>query len=160
MVDSSRSRGEFIELVEALYRELDVEAPALGHDERAPLVMNVEVGGTRFSMTHDLEPAPDRIMLECPLGVLPPSMREGAAVNLLRWNHALRGDGGAAFAADAQTGEVVFGMCIDLAAARPAKVLEVFVQMAGVASTWRNTLLQSLTTAEDAQQMSFAAGRA
>ena len=160
MAESSRMRAEFIELVEGLYRELGIGAPALGHDERAPLVMNLEIDGTRFSLTHDLEPAPDRIMLGCLLGEVPASMREAAALSLLRWNHALRGDGGAAFAADAPTGELVFGMCIELACASPAHVLGVFSQLRKMASNWRNALFQSAATAEDARHLSFAAGRA
>jgi hypothetical protein len=160
MADSSSSRDEFIELVEGLHRELGIDAPARGHDERAPLIMSLEIDGTRFSLTHDLEPAPDRIMLDCMLGEVPASMRESAAVSLLQWNHALRGDGGAAFAADAQTDEPVFGICIELAQASPAYVLGVFSQMRNMVSSWRDALLQSVATAEDARQLSFAAGRA
>jgi hypothetical protein len=159
MRNANEWRGRFIELVDGLHRELSVVPPARNHDDESALVLSVQLDGTSFELTHEPSPCPERLMLECRLGHIGSATSHWSLEQLLYVNHELSHEAGAAFGADLQSGEVIYGICLSLAHMLPTSLVEQMKSIANLATNWRDTMRLAARTFEDAQALGIA-GRA
>ena len=71
MVTGVDWRRKFIELSEAIFRELGFEVPAILHDDSLPLAMELEYAGMEFELLHSSTEMEDRFLVNGHLGPLP-----------------------------------------------------------------------------------------
>lgn len=64
-------RKKFIELAEAIFRELGFPPPEMFHDDHLPLAMELNHAGNDFELLHSSSEMPERILVCCFLGSLP-----------------------------------------------------------------------------------------
>ena len=80
-------RRKFVELSEAIFRELGFPPPEMLHDDYQPLAMEMERAGKPFELIHSSTEIPDRVLVSCNLGQLPeegvlPGLRKMLQANL------------------------------------------------------------------------------
>ncbi len=71
MAKKEDSRQRFIELSEAIFRELGFEPPAIRHEDSLPLAMELEYANREFELLHSSTDMPERFLVNCKLGDLP-----------------------------------------------------------------------------------------
>lgn len=71
MATTTDGRRKFIELSEAIFRELGFDPPAIIHEDSLPLAMELEYAGKEFELIHSSTDMPDRFLVNCTLGELP-----------------------------------------------------------------------------------------
>lgn len=64
-------RRKFIELSESIFRELGFEPPAILHEDRLPLAMELEYADMEFELLHSATEMEDRFLVSCKLGKFP-----------------------------------------------------------------------------------------
>jgi hypothetical protein len=138
-MESSNSRFKFIDLAEDVFRELGLQPPSRESDQALPLVLAVDVDQESFQLEHSEHHGLDRLVLECRFGTVPPERAVRALTRLLQINNDLRADVGAAFAADAQTDEVVYMRSVSLEHTKARDLLDHMSEIKALAQAWRET---------------------
>ena len=64
-------RQMFVELCEAIFRELGFSPPEMLHEDALPLAMELEVGQRSFELIHSSSDRPEKVLVICHLGPLP-----------------------------------------------------------------------------------------
>ena len=132
-------RFSFIDLADDVFRELGLAPPSRDSDEALPLIVTVELDGESFTLEHAEHLGGDRIVLECRFGHVPPERAVPALTRLLQINHELPADLGAAFAADAETDEVVYMRCVSLREVKARGLVEHMAGIVELAREWRSS---------------------
>ena len=76
-------RKNFIDCCESIFRELGFPPPAMIHDEKLPLVMELEYGGFNFEICHSTTEQPQKALIFCDLGPLPEANALAVIKNIL-----------------------------------------------------------------------------
>ena len=76
-------RKNFIDCCESIFRELGFPPPAMIHDEKLPLVMELEYGGFNFEICHSTTDLSQKALVLCDLGPLPEANILAVVKNIL-----------------------------------------------------------------------------
>ena len=80
---SKNWRKSFIELAEAIYRELGFDPPVMLYDDGLPLIMELELDGGLFELHHSNTNLSNQILVLCKLDAIPDSDRYSGFENIL-----------------------------------------------------------------------------
>ena len=130
-------RSAFIELCEAIFRELGFDPPAMLHDDNLPLAMELEVDQRGFELVHSSSNRTDRILVICKLGSMPSDHGEPELSALLAKNLGRVRDFRPCFGINADSGEVVWTSYESLDKLRGSVMLEKLRSLAAEAVGWQ-----------------------
>jgi len=135
-MDAEQTRERFLVLVDQVCEELgfppNEEVPHADH------ALAMEMDGISFSVVHDLEVSPERILIECRMGQLPEDNRLPALTRLLHFNRGFFEMGEAAFSIDAVNGDVMYTHACGLHDADGRSLLAIMTEMSWQARQWNS----------------------
>ena len=158
MVDSKQSREDFLALVDEVCEELGYPPNDDAPDSaEQALAMEMELDSIPFSVVHDLENEPGRLLIECRFG---PPPQEGVAQvleRLLQFNRGFSEAGNTAFGIEAASGEVIYTHACDLAGTSGRVLLGTMTEMGWQAQQWRTSyFLDPETPVQDQAPQNFS----
>ena len=131
-------RRKFIELSEAIFRELGFEVPAILHDDSLPLAMELEYAGMEFELLHSSTDMEDRLLVNCHLGPLPEEHVTRGVRLLLQANLPLARMHKVSYGVDPDKKQVKAMYYETLSVASARTVLENMREISSGASNWRD----------------------
>jgi hypothetical protein len=130
-------RQGFVELCEAIFRELGFDPPPMLHEDALPLAMELEVEQRSFELIHSSTDRPEKILIICHLGPLPDDAGKLHFNALLSENiHNIR-DFRPCFGINADSHEAVSISYENLNNLRAAAMLEKMRALASEAENWQ-----------------------
>ena len=138
MINGLDWRRKFIELSEAIFRELGFEVPAILHDDSLPLAMELEYAGMEFELLHSSTEMEDRILVSCHLGPLPEDHVTRGIRLLLQANLQLARMHKACYGVDPDKKQVKAMYYERLSEASALSVLDNMREISSGASNWRD----------------------
>lgn len=138
MITGLDGRRKFIDLSEAIFRELGFEAPAILHDDNLPLAMELEYAGMEFELLHSSTEMEDRFLVNCYLGPLPEEHVTRGIRLLLQANLALARMHKARYGIDPDKKQVKVMYYENLSEVTARSVLENMREVSSGASNWRD----------------------
>jgi hypothetical protein len=131
-------RRKFIELSEAIFRELGFEVPAILHDDNLPLAMELEYAGMEFELLHSSTEMEDRFLVNCHLGLLPDEHVTRGLRQMLQANLQLARMHKACYGVDPDKQQVKAMYYENLSDVSARSVLENMREISSGASNWRD----------------------
>jgi hypothetical protein len=136
-------RQKYIDLAEAIFRELGFPPPQMLYDEYQPLAMELNHSGKPFELIHSSTELSDRVLISCFLGQLPDEGILSGLKKMLRANLTLARVHGPVygFNSESQLLKCMYYEKLDDALA--SRVLEKMRQVAIGAEDWRDNFFSS-----------------
>ncbi len=142
-------RSNFIELCEAIFRDLGFDPPAMLHDDNLPLAMELEIDQRDFELLHSSSDRPERVLIICRLGSLPELAGRAHLAALLSANLPSARNYQPCFGINADRGEVISLCYEDLSEIRAPMMLEKLRALAAGSVQWQQRLFDPLTSNDD-----------
>lgn len=136
-------RQVFIELCEAIFRDLGFDPPPMLHDDALPLAMELEVEQRAFELIHSSTDRPERILINCRLGSLPDGAGKAHYSAMLIENLRNARDLRPCFGINVDSDEVVWLSFENLDNLRAGAMLEKMRVLAFEASSWKDQIFNS-----------------
>ncbi len=150
-MNHSSWRPIFIELCEAIFRDMGFDPPAMLHDDNLPLAMELEVNQRAFELVHTAGDRPERILVICKLGPLPQETGREYYATLLEANLPNVRNFRYCFGMDADSSEVVWIGYEALKNLRASTALEKLRTLAQEADEWQKNNFDSLQPFADSR---------
>jgi hypothetical protein len=157
--DFAKNRRRFMELAEALCRELGACPPPRHQDDEPMVGLRLEFDGEVISLVHADSPSAGHLLVHCHLMLPIHEAPDSALMKLLNLNHALGAGSGASFCIDPNNGEARYTTSLALSRVQPPALLRMMKGAARLASQWRTLLLENSCNPHDAMAFGMA-GRA
>jgi hypothetical protein len=143
-MNNSSWRSIFIELCEAIFRDMGFDPPTMLHDDNLPLAMELEVNQRAFELVHTAGDRPERILVICKLGAMPEDADSEHYAALLEANLRNARNFRPCFGTNADSGEVVWVGYEGLENLRAGVMLEKLRELAGDADHWKENIFDSM----------------
>lgn len=133
-------RQVFVELCEAIFRDLGFDPPPMLHENNLPLAMELEVEQRSFELVHSSNDRPERILVICRLGPLPDEAGKAHFKALLSNNLGGARNYHPCFGINAERNEVVWISYEGLENLRASAMLERLKTLAYDAVNWKDAV--------------------
>lgn len=148
-------RQVFVELCEAIFRDLGFDPPPMLHENNLPLAMELEVEQRSFELVHSSNDRPERILVICRLGPLPDDSGKAHLKALLSNNLGSARTYHPCFGINAERDEVVWVSYEELENLRASAMLDRLRALAYEATSWQDAVFNKQNGFDDlAMEMS------
>jgi hypothetical protein len=131
-------RQKYIDLSEAIFRELGFSPPHMLYDEYQPLSMEMNYAGKPFELIHSSTEMPDKVLISCFLGLLPDEGVLLGLQNMLKANLTLARAHGPVYGLNSETQIIKCMYYEGLDDSLASRVLEKMHHVANDSETWRD----------------------
>lgn len=139
MAELQNHRAHFLELIDELHRQGDLDSPDCAVDATQSAVVTADLAGARFVIEHAPDRTSDRLTCHCRLGGIAPGHADQVLREVLQMNHRFAASdpgGGTRFCLDSHERVLQLSFCLALQGLDAVSLHEHLAVMAELVSPW------------------------